>query len=111
MFCRRTAFLLLSAVILITGCMIRRGDVLLEKQSPQTLAQKIKVGETTRDDVQKEFGNPTSYSTGANGTQNWIYDYHSHPFLIIHRYDRKTLSIEFDTEGKVADYNLTETHW
>ncbi len=108
---RKATFLLVAVAFLITGCMIRRGDINLESQTPQTIAEKIKVGETTRDDVQKQFGNPRSYATAANGEQTWIYDYHRHPFFFIHRYDHKMLSVTFGADGKVSDYSLTETHW
>ncbi len=108
---RKTVFLFMAVVFLLSGCMMRRGDIILESQTPQSIAQKIKVEETTRDDIQKEFGNPRSFSTNADGTQTWIYDFHMHPFLWLHRYDHKMLSVTFDAQGKVSDYSLTETHW
>ncbi len=111
---KKTALLIIlffAVTLLATGCMMRRGDIVLEGQNPQSLSQKIKVGETSRDDIQKEFGYPRTYSTRANGDQTWIYNFVGHPFLIIRHYDRKTLSITFDNDGKVSDYEMTETHW
>jgi outer membrane protein assembly factor BamE (lipoprotein component of BamABCDE complex) len=111
MFTRKAVFLFLAVVFLLTGCMIRRGDIVLEDQTPEKIAQKIKIGETTRDDLQKEFGNPRSFSTASNGTQTWVYDLHIHPWFLIHRYDRKMLSVTFDANGKVSEYSLMESHW
>ncbi len=97
--------------LLMSGCMLRTGSLPIETQNPQSLSVKLKVGETTRDDVQKEFGNPTEYSTSSTGEQTWIYAFVGHDWFWnspIRKY--KTLEITFDNNGKVSEYNLTTNY-
>ncbi len=103
---------MLILVFMVGGCMLRTGNVSIQEQNPQSLSEKIKVGETTRDDIQKEFGNPGSYSTAANGNQTWTYTFVGHNwFWKSPLVERKTFYVIFDKGGKVLDYSLTETNW
>ena len=98
-------------ILVMTGCMLRTGSVSVENQNPQGLSQKLKIGETTREDVQKEFGNPTEHSTSSNGEQTWVYIFVGHDWFWnspITKY--KTLVITFDNHGKVFEYNLTANY-
>ena len=108
----RRAMPLLILILLLAGCMLRTGSRGIENQNPQGLSQTIKIGETTRDDIQKEFGNPAEYSTSASGNQTWIYRFVGYNWFwvsptIVHR----TLYVYLDRNGKVSDYNLTESNW
>lgn len=107
---RSLPFLIL--IILIAGCMLRTGNLSIEDQNPQSLSEKIRVGETTREDIQKEFGDAGAYSTAANGTQTWTYSFVGHNwFWVSPHLKRKTLQVIFDRSGKVLDYNLSEANW
>ena len=67
-------FLLLSSVLLLSGC-ATMGNQALKNESELTVRSKIVENKTTKDDVRKTFGSPDESSFTDNGKEIWKYEF------------------------------------
>jgi len=93
-------FLTLTIALGLTGCLN------IGHEFPVARADELRIGETTRAQVQEAFGNPLM--TGiADGNPSWTYARVRYtPFSGA----RATyLEVQFDEAGKLASYSLNAT--
>ena len=106
---RKLIFIALIAVAL-AAC--QRGDPQIA--DPNKISQ-IQKGSSTKSDIRALFGSPEATYHNADGTQMWIYNYHSIPATSVmfgvyaggHSY--ATMSVSFDKSGIVNDYHVSGT--
>lgn len=97
---RKTLWILI--LLLVTGCMsINTG--IGEKEIPAESIQKIKIGQTSKQEIINLFGNPHSISTTARGQEVYKFVYmqtssKSKPSLF---------SINMDIDTKYQELNVT----
>ena len=96
--CGAAAALLLSLVV---GC------VSVGAEFPVQRVPELRLGETTRDEVQRVFGEP--WRTGLeDGQRTWTYgEYHLSAFGGAHARD---LVVRFDDRGVVSSYSFNSTY-
>ncbi|DAB27368.1 MAG: hypothetical protein A2513_11145 [Sulfurimonas sp. RIFOXYD12_FULL_33_39] len=68
--------------------------------------QRIKIGETTQNDVVAMFGQPWRKGI-ENGVRMWTYGRYT--YRLIGETDTKDLVIKFNNEGKVSSYTFNTT--
>lgn len=105
-----------AAVGGLSGCAM--GNTTIAKESADTLGSKLVPGKTTKEDVQKEFGEPMTKSF-AGGRETWAYQMYDSsvrtfiPFagLItgVEGQEMTDLSIDFDKRGRVVRHVFAKT--
>lgn len=91
-----------ALALLLTSCLT------LGAQFPGERIIEIRVGTTTRQEIEKTYGSPTRVGF-SSGLETWTYmDYHANVLGTLRLRD---LTVTFDKEGKVASYtyNTNET--
>ena len=68
--------------------------------------QKIKIGETTQNEIVVMFGQPWRKGID-NGVTMWTYGRYT--YRLIGETDTKDLVVKFDKDGKVKSYTFNET--
>ncbi|MDF3917524.1 outer membrane protein assembly factor BamE [Salinicola salarius] len=109
-----------AVALLVTGC-ASVGNDRLAGESEQTIAQKIEVGKTTKADVTRALGSPSSKMFDAQGQEQWMY-MHSRasadavnfiPFAPLFGTstsgETKQLTVIFDDEGVVSNYLMNSS--
>ena len=83
------------------------GCVSIGSEFPVQRVTELRVGETTRDQVQRVFGEP--WRTGLeDGQRTWTYgEYHLSAFGGAHARD---LVVRFDDRGVVSSYSFNSTY-
>ena len=56
----------------VAGC-ASSGNKALAKEDAQSVQSKIQKGTTTKADVNKAFGKPTSVTSSSDGKETWVY--------------------------------------
>jgi outer membrane protein assembly factor BamE (lipoprotein component of BamABCDE complex) len=89
------------------------------RETQESINQKIAKGKTTKDQVKAAFGEPGSTTTKPNGSEEWSYKMANSETSVIKipGFERffgsgtekaKTLLVDFDRRGIVANYSLNE---
>jgi outer membrane protein assembly factor BamE (lipoprotein component of BamABCDE complex) len=87
-----------------------------QRETQESINQKIAKGKTTKDQVKAAFGEPGSTTTKPNGSEEWSYKTES-SVIKIPGFERffgsgteksKTLLVDFDRRGIVANYSLND---
>jgi len=104
----------------LLGC-ASRGNTRLIEETNDTVSQKIVIGTSTKNDVKKVFGDPTSISFTDSGNQIWTYSYEhgvATPVSYIPivgafvggaNVDKKSLVVLFDNPGVVKNFTMNVT--
>lgn len=71
---KKTTLAIILALAL-AGCASKTGHQFLEKTSIQEISNKLKKGETTKDQVQAMFGDPSDVKILPNNEETWVYCY------------------------------------
>jgi outer membrane protein assembly factor BamE (lipoprotein component of BamABCDE complex) len=90
-----------------------------QRETQESINQKIAKGKTTKDQVKAAFGEPGSTTTKPNGSEEWSYKMANSETSVIKipGFERffgsgtekaKTLLVDFDRRGIVANYSLNE---
>jgi outer membrane protein assembly factor BamE (lipoprotein component of BamABCDE complex) len=90
-----------------------------QRETQESVNQKIAKGKTTKAQVRATFGEPTSTTPKANGAEEWRYKMSSsgNSWTKIPGFetlfgsgaeDNKTLLVDFDRRGIVTNYALNE---
>lgn len=94
------------------------GNQILKNETQATLDAKIKIGETTQDQVKTMFGEPSGISFTDAGNQIWTYTYakgvvQARNFIpVVSLFssgidvDKKTVVILFDADKKVKNFSV-----
>ena len=91
---------LLLALTLLAGC------ITVGHEFPFKQVGDIKIGETTVDDIQAQFGNPVR--TGVeNGNLVWSYVHFKGS--IFGKFEGRDLTVKFDSQNRVTTYNYSTT--
>jgi outer membrane protein assembly factor BamE (lipoprotein component of BamABCDE complex) len=73
---RMTALSLLTASLMLAGC-VSSGNQMLKSETQESVKAKLIKGKTTKEDVQANFGAPYSRSTLDSGEEVWSYVMHN----------------------------------
>lgn len=63
----------LLTLIVLSGCSSTAGNQSIKYETQQSIASKIFKGRTTKDDIQKQFGEPTRKATVDTNEDMWFY--------------------------------------
>lgn len=63
----------LLTLIVLSGCSSTAGNQSIKNETQQSIASKIFKGRTTKDDIQKQFGEPTRKATVDTNEDMWFY--------------------------------------
>ncbi|QXB60151.1 hypothetical protein [Pantoea agglomerans] len=63
----------LFTLILLSGCASTAGNQSIKNETQQSIASKIFKGRTTKEDIQKQFGEPTRKTTVDTNEDMWFY--------------------------------------
>lgn len=96
----KAALLLLALSVFVVGC-ATVGQPYAEHKVPE-----IKVGETTKAEIQKMFGNP--WRTGSeSGQQTWTYG--NYRYSVFSEAQTSDLVVRFNEQNRVASYTYNRT--
>ncbi len=85
---------------------ILAGCATVGKPVPSQAVQKIKIGQTTRQEIQAAFGNP--WRTGIeDGETSWTFGYYH--ISLFGQAEADDLKIVFNDKGTVASYSFNTT--
>ena len=97
---RATALGLIAAAGLLAGCLT------VGKEFPVGSVTRLEIGETTRQDVRKLFGEP--WRTGVeDGKRTWTYG--RYRYSAFGDAQTRDLVVRFDAKGVVASYSFNST--
>lgn len=65
----------LISSILLTSCAAKTGHAFLEKMSDKDISVKLVKNSTTKEEVQKLFGDPEDVKLHKDGTETWQYKF------------------------------------
>ena len=112
-------FLAVAAVFAAAGC-TSTGNRVLKDETQASVQQKIVEGQSTKQDVQSDFGAPMSVSFTDGGAEIWHYDFEKLKYDAISYVPivgalarsatgtRKELTVMFDRKDVVQRVLLTE---
>lgn len=63
----------LLTIIVLSGCASTAGNQSIKNETQQSIASKIFKGRTTKQDIQKQFGEPTRKTTVDTNEDMWFY--------------------------------------
>ncbi|AMG59241.1 outer membrane protein assembly factor BamE [Pantoea vagans] len=63
----------LLTIIVLSGCSSTAGNQSIKNETQQSIASKIFKGRTTKQDIQKQFGEPTRKTTVDTNEDMWFY--------------------------------------
>lgn len=63
----------LLTLIVLSGCASTAGNQSIKNETQQSIASKIFKGRTTKEDIQKQFGEPTRKTTVDTNEDMWFY--------------------------------------
>jgi len=63
----------LLTIILLSGCASTAGNQSIKNETQQSIASKIFKGRTTKQDIQKQFGDPTRKTAVDTNEDMWFY--------------------------------------
>ncbi|MFN2047715.1 hypothetical protein ACKVM6_09445 [Pantoea agglomerans] len=63
----------LLTLIVLSGCASTAGNQSIKNETQQSIASKIFKGRTTKQDIQKQFGEPTRKTTVDTNEDMWFY--------------------------------------
>lgn len=63
----------LLTLIFLSGCASTAGNQSIKNETQQSIASKIFKGRTTKQDIQKQFGEPTRKTTVDTNEEMWFY--------------------------------------
>ena len=63
----------LFCCLILPGCAVQSGNVVLAKQNRETLDKILVKGETTKEEVVKIFGEPNDIDVLKDGRVKWVY--------------------------------------
>lgn len=66
--------IIIAGVAMLTGCVAPNVGGNTDKMNTSYVQQHVIVGKTTKDDVQKLFGNPGEKNSDSSGEEMWYYD-------------------------------------
>jgi hypothetical protein len=95
------AVLAAAAALLLAGCLT------VGRPFPVDPVRDIRIGQTTKDDVHRTFGEP--WRTGLeDGQRTWTYGHYRYAALGTTR--TRDLVIRFDDRGRVVSYTFNSTY-
>ena len=107
---------ILSAFVLAACSMV--GENSPQRETQQSINQKIAKGKTTKAEVKATFGEPSSTTSKERGGEEWRYKISSSSSTVkIPGFERffgsstendQTLLVDFDRRGIVTNYSLNE---
>ncbi len=113
--------LLLATIALVcaAGCSTY-GNQQVAAETQQSLAQKITIGQTTKDDVREHLGDPNTVNFTDSGNEQWLYVFNRTQIDAITYIpvvglfsgadsELKQVTILFDTSGIVKNFNVSDT--
>ncbi|WP_099350976.1 hypothetical protein [Erwinia amylovora] len=63
----------LLTIIVLSGCASTAGNQSIKNETQQSIASKIIKGRTTKQDISREFGDPTRKTTVDTNQDMWFY--------------------------------------
>jgi len=63
----------LLTIIVLSGCASTAGNQSIKNETQQSIASKIIKGRTTKQDISREFGDPTRKTTVETNQDMWFY--------------------------------------
>ena len=63
----------LLTIIVLSGCASTAGNQSIKNETQQSIASKIIKGRTTKQDISREFGDPTRKTTVDTNEDMWFY--------------------------------------
>lgn len=63
----------LLTIIVLSGCASTAGNQSIKNETQQSIASKILKGRTTKEDIQKQFGEPTRKTVVDTNEDMWFY--------------------------------------
>ena len=97
---RAAAIALLAAACLLGGCLT------VGNEFPVQSVPRLEIGETTREDVRKLFGDP--WRTGVeDGMRTWTYG--RYRYSLFGDAQTRDLVVRYDAKGVVASYSFNST--
>ncbi|WP_168403131.1 hypothetical protein [Erwinia amylovora] len=63
----------LLTLIVLSGCASTAGNQSIKNETQQSIASKIIKGRTTKQDISREFGEPTRKTTVDTNEDMWFY--------------------------------------
>ena len=96
---RRALGLVLAAALGLAGCLT------VGREFPTSEIGHLQIGKTTRDDVQRMFGEP--WRSGIeDGRRTWTYGHYR--YKLFGTTETRDLVVRFDPNGVVASYTYNE---
>lgn len=96
----KATLMLLALSVFVIGC------ATVGQPYAEHKVAEIKVGETTRADIQKMFGDP--WRTGSeSGQQTWTYGHYR--YSVFSDAQTSDLVVRYDASGRVASYTFNRT--
>lgn len=115
---KSSIFLAVVTALFLAGC-ASSGNVVLKDETSKTVAQKIKKGKSTKDDVRGVYGDPYTTSFTDSGNEIWKYEFvKAHmtassfiPVVSMFKSgsegNKKELVVMFDSRGIVKNFSMS----
>lgn len=98
----------LVGALLFSGCSSKGGNAEVGKLDSSNYEQLLEKGVSTKSDVRKKLGAPTSTRIDNKGHEIWSYEFHSVTGFMVYSSTSKVLEVEFDNNNVVADVFFEE---
>lgn len=103
-----------TVLVLMAGCQTENGQQgssqPAKKEDKRPLEERLRVG-MTKEEVRAALGEPGGKSTNSAGLESWRYSDNAKmwiPFYAIGGGKFKNVTVNFDADGKVKDWNAGE---
>ncbi len=100
----------LFLMFFLFSCTSNYGNYRIQNETSESISKKIFVGKSTKADILKEYGVPSSKGTSSEGDETWGYFFAAvtrGPYFANTK--EKKLSIIFNSSGIVKNFSINDS--